>query len=309
MFEKIVLILKGFCMGTADVIPGVSGGTMAFILGIYEQLLSAIKSFDLIWLKYLLTFNIKAAILRPHFGFLIPLVFGIASAFLFFTQVIPLPTLLRTHPELIYGLFFGLILGSILALLKDSQHIDFKALFFSSIGILFGVLIVTLVPTKTPDALWFIFISGMLAIFAMLLPGISGSFILLILHKYETMLNALSQFDWPLIFTFSAGAAVSFIFFSRFFSWLLKHYHHETLFAIIGMLIGSLWAIWPFQNRVYEIVHNKEFLIHSIPYIPTTVDETVIYSILLCIIGLLIVLGLHILSHNVHTSSSKSKEN
>jgi putative membrane protein len=305
MFEKIVLMLKGFCMGTADVIPGVSGGTMAFILGIYEQLLSAIKSFDLIWLKYLLTFNIKAAIQRPHFGFLIPLVFGIASAFLFFTQIIPLPTLLKTHAELIYGLFFGLIIGSIFALLKDSQYIDFKAIFSLIIGIILGGLIVTLVPTQTPDGLWFIFICGMLAIFAMLLPGISGSFILLILHKYDTMLTAISQFDWPLILTFSAGAGISLILFSRFFSWLLKHYHHTTLFVIIGMLIGSLWAIWPFQHRVYETVHNKEILIHSTPYMPTAFDETIMYTVLLCIVGLLIVLGLHILSHRMYHSENK----
>jgi len=294
--EKIILILKGFFMGAADVVPGVSGGTMAFILGIYEQLLAAIKSFDHIWLKQVLKLDVKTAISRPHFGFLIPLFFGIVSAFLFFTKVIPLPILLHSHPELIYGLFFGLIIGSIIVLLKNSQFIDLKALFFLGVGIALGGLIVNLVPTNTPDSLWFIFVSGMLAICAMLLPGISGSFILLILHKYETLLNAISQFNLPIIITFSMGALTSLVLFSRFFSWLLKNYHRATLFTIIGMLIGSLWVIWPFQNRVYELVHGKERLINSTPYIPEIFNEHIMYVILMALLGLSLVSFIHKLS-------------
>ena len=111
--SPIKIVLKGFCMGTADVVPGVSGGTMAFILGIYQQLIEAIKSFDLDWLQGLFRLQGRIIFKRPHFSFLIPLGIGIFSALIFFTRVISLPTLIVTHPEAIYGLFFGLILGSV----------------------------------------------------------------------------------------------------------------------------------------------------------------------------------------------------
>ncbi len=113
-----LLAIKGFCMGTADVIPGVSGGTMAFILGIYSELINAIKSFDLIWVKSLITFDIKTILSRPHFRFLIPLFTGILCALLFFTRIIKLPHLLLIYPEIIYGLFLGLIGGSIIILIR-----------------------------------------------------------------------------------------------------------------------------------------------------------------------------------------------
>jgi len=122
------------------------------------------------------------------------------------------------------------------------------------------------------------------------------------LHKYETILNAISQFNLPILITFSAGAGVSLILFSRFFSWLLKHYHRATLFVIIGMLIGSLWVIWPFQNRVYETVHGKEILMYSSPYLPRNFDELAINTLIMGIIGLLIVLGLHKWSNTMQRS-------
>ena len=143
-------------MGAADVIPGVSGGTMAFILGIYEQLLAAIKSFDLECLKKLFIADFKGALSRPHFGFIIPLLIGIISALMFFTRVIPLPKLIITHPELIYGLFFGLILGSIFILIKHVGEIGAKDIIQIMIGIALGFLIVTMTPKDTPDNSWFI---------------------------------------------------------------------------------------------------------------------------------------------------------
>ena len=116
--ETGIIVAKGFCMGSADVVPGVSGGTMAFILGIYPRLLAAINSFDLVWLRMVMCFDVKGALTYPHFGFLLPLVAGIFAALLFFTRVVPLPSYLVTDPELVYGLFFGLIVGSIIVLLR-----------------------------------------------------------------------------------------------------------------------------------------------------------------------------------------------
>lgn len=294
MSEKIILFLKGFCMGTADVVPGVSGGTMAFILGIYAQWLIAIRSFDKIWVQHIFKLEFKHALQRPHFAFLIPLAIGILCALLFFTRVIPLPALLHIYPELIYGLFFGLIVGSIITLFPEIGEFDdfltLPALFF---GIIVGWFIVTLVPVDTPDAAWFIFFSGMIAISAMLLPGISGSFILLILHKYDTVLNAIGHFNWMIILPFGLGALTGLIIFSRILSWLLERYYHYTLSVITGILIGTLWIIWPFQFRQYVTIRDKERLISSTPYLPDTVSELVIYTTLMVLLGLVIVLIIH----------------
>ncbi|MDM8557339.1 DUF368 domain-containing protein [Candidatus Parabeggiatoa sp. HSG14] len=290
MVQKIILAAKGFCMGAADVVPGVSGGTMAFILGIYAQLINAIRSFDIVWLKHIFKLEFKPVFQRPHFGFLIPLVIGIFCALIFFTRVIPLPTLLHTYPELIYGLFFGLIVGSVIALLPETKKFDASALFFLSFGIALGWFIVNLVPVNTPDAAWFIFLSGMLAISAMLLPGISGSFILLILHKYNTVLNAIGHFNFTVLIPFALGALTGLIVFSRFLGWLLTRFYRATLLTIIGVLIGSLWIIWPFQERSYVTVHGKERLISSTPVLPDAWNETVIYTLFMMLIGVGLIL-------------------
>jgi len=183
MTNKLILAAKGFCMGAADVVPGVSGGTMAFILGIYAKLLNAIRSFDVLWLQHIFKLEFKAVLQRP--------------------------------PEPIYGLFFGLIVGSIIALLPEAKRLDMSAVFFISMGTVLGWLIVNLVPVNTPDSAWFIFLSGMLAISAMLLPGISGSFILLILRKYDTILNAIGHFQFTILIPFCLGVLTGLIVFSR----------------------------------------------------------------------------------------------
>ena len=173
-------------MGSADVIPGVSGGTMAFILGIYQKLIDSIRSFDLVWLRALLRLDMHVISSRPNLGFLLPLFTGIVLALLFFTRIVPVPRLLEVYPEPVYSLFFGLILASIVYLFRDFDHWRLRDSLVLAAGIILGWLVFTLIPVETPDATWFLFLSGAFAICAMLLPGISGSFILLILKKYST---------------------------------------------------------------------------------------------------------------------------
>ncbi len=283
-------------MGTADVIPGVSGGTMAFILGIYERLLAAIKSFDLGCLQLLLKGDLFGALKRPHFHFVIPLFIGIFAALLFFTRIIPLPVLIQTHPEQIYGLFFGLILGSILVLLSHIDKIDAKAMGLIAIGVIIGFMIVTLTPKETPEASWFIFFCGALAITAMILPGISGSFILLILGKYAYIINGLGHFNLAIMIPFALGAAVGLAGFSRLLHWLLQHFHAATLLLINGVLIGSLWIIWPFQNRTFVEVRGKQKLIDSSPMLPNAFDQQTLSAIGLVIVGFTMVMIIHRLS-------------
>jgi putative membrane protein len=288
--NRIKLVAKGFCVGSADVVPGVSGGTLAFILGIYPQLINAIKSFDSEWLRMIMSFNIKGIINRPHFGFLIPLGIGAVSALLFFTRVVPLPTLIRTQPEIIYGLFFGLVLGSIVILFRHlGLSLLLKRVLFLIVGIMFGGFVVTMVPESTPDDTWFIFLCGAVAISAMILPGISGSFILLMLKKYAYIFNAIGHFDFSIIIPFVFGIITGVIIFSRLLSYLLKRFYQQTILFITGLLIASLYVIWPFQTRLYEIIRDKERLVSSVPYIPEGISHQILISIVMMIIGLALV--------------------
>jgi len=288
--DKILLAVKGFCMGSADVVPGVSGGTMAFILGIYADLIAAIKSFDSTWLLAVLRLDFKTAISRPHFAFLIPLGCGLFCALMFFTRVIHLPVLLIEYPEQIYGLFFGLIAGSIVVLLMGMSELKLREGLMILLGLLLGFLVFNLVPTQTPDAAWFIFLAGALSICAMILPGISGSFILLMLNKYAYIFNAIGYFKFSILIPFGLGAITGLLVFSRVLSYLLSRYYRQTILFISGLLIASLYVIWPFQERVYETVREKQRLMSSTPVWPHDFSEAVFVSFALLVCGLLFVL-------------------
>ncbi len=288
--SRFTLVLKGMCMGSADVVPGVSGGTMALILGIYQQLILAIKSFDLLWFKSLLSFDLKTVFQRPHFSFLIPLITGIFAAILFFTRVVPLPVLINTHAEQIYGLFFGLILASIIVLFDEIRGFTLSCYLSVFTGLVSGIYIFNMVPTNTPDDSWFIFVCGAMAICAMILPGISGSFILLMLKKYAYILNAIGHFQFSVIIPFALGAALGLMLFSRLLSYLLNRFYKGTLLFIVGILAASLWEIWPFQDRVYESLGGKEYLIGSTPFIPDQLSEMVLQSFIFALAGFFVVL-------------------
>lgn len=276
-------------MGTADIIPGVSGGTMAFILGIYRDLIEAVKSFDTDWVRGLLTLDIDTATGRPHFGFILPLACGIIAALLFFTRIVPVPALLESHPEQVYGLFFGLIFGSCIVLIRATPDFGGRDLVMLAAGFIPGFVIFNLTPTATPETWWFVFLSGSLAICAMILPGISGSFILLILGKYAYIFNAVGYFRLSVLLPFLLGIIAGLAAFSRFLSWLLHRYYRNTMVFIIGLLAASLWVIWPFQERVYDTVEGKARLISSTPVLPAATGPEFLASLALVITGVVLV--------------------
>ncbi|HLR26474.1 MAG TPA: DUF368 domain-containing protein [Fodinibius sp.] len=266
--EAPFLFIKGFLMGSADIVPGVSGGTMALITGIYERLINAIRSFDLPFLKRLITFRIRAALRSVDWRFMLLLLSGMACAVFFFTKVVPLQVYMFTDPELVYGLFFGLIVGSIVVLAKAIEGFSWMHGLMIGLGTLIGFWVVTLVPTATPESSLFVFLSGAIAICAMILPGISGSYILLILRKYDFILSEVSRLGSPqtgeaflALLPFGLGAVVGLALFSRVLSWLLNRYEAKTLALLIGFLIGSLYVIWPYQNRTYKQIVAKEEII------------------------------------------------
>lgn len=292
------LIAKGFCMGMADLVPGVSGGTMAFILGIYEQLLAAIRSFDAKWLKACFKLDFKVAIQRPHFSFIISLLAGLFLAVWFFTHIISLPDLLRDYPEHVYGLFFGLILASIYVLMLELKGFNTGDAITLVLGTIGGLIIVNLVPVETPNAPWFIFLSGMIAISAMILPGISGSFLLLLLKKYSTILAAVGSFNLSVLVPFLLGCIVGLVSFSRFLGWLLSRFYQRTLLVIKGILLASLWLLWPYQERVLETIAGKERVVGTSPTLPSFSEPSLLAVLGLGITGLVVVLVIHRLSMN-----------
>lgn len=249
--DNLYLYFTGICMGAADVVPGVSGGTMAFIMGIYEELLNAIKSVDLKFFQLLLRFKIKEIFNHVPWQFLLVLLLGIASAVLSLAHGITWALEHRT--EHLYAFFFGLILASIMALAVGFRwklgHIASALL-----GTGLGWIIVGLVPLDSGHSLPLLFFSGMIAIMAMILPGISGSFILLILGQYEFIMNAVKELDLITVAVVGAGAVAGLMVFARILSWLLSRWHNLTLALLIGFMAGSLRKIWPFREVTEQLV-------------------------------------------------------
>ena len=254
--------LKGFAIGTSDIIPGVSGGTMAVVLGIYHNLINALKSFNWKWLKAMISFQWRKAFDIPHFPFLLPLSLGAFSALLFFTQIIVLTDLLKTYPSFIYSVFFGLVSGSTIVILRKTQLKYWKDTTIPILtGLIVGFVVLTGVPSSTPDNGWFLYISGLLAGSAMITPGISGAFVLILLGKYEFILEAFSNFELENLTPFVLGIVTALVFFVRLISLLLEKYERKALSLISGFLAASLWKMWPFQSRSYEYISEQLVLV------------------------------------------------
>ena len=294
--KYITLVLQGMCMGMADIVPGVSGGTMAYILGIYEKLLKALRSFDAGILHHIFRGELKMALLRPWWAFLLPLGIGILLAIIIATKIIGLPELIRSDPELVYAVFFGLIIGSLLLLLKSIGRPRLTDALWMALGTVAALLVLMMGPQRMPDSELYLILAGMLAVSVMLLPGISGSYLLLLLGKYTLILTAISQFDLGVLLPFIGGMLLGFLLFPRIVGWLLVQYHRRTLVVINGLLLGSLWAVWPFQNRIYDTIGGKEKLVSFEPYMPP-LDDGLLLPALLAVGGFAFVLMLDIFAY------------
>lgn len=270
------IVGSGFCMGTADIVPGVSGGTMAVAMGIYRQLLGAITSIDVQAVGALVRFKLPEVLARVHWRFLMMLATGMALGIGTMVKVVALPTLIQTNPTPVYATFFGLVLSSAFILARRIPHWGAARVASLVFGAVLGFTVVNLVPVQTPEAPWFIFFSGTVAISAMLLPGISGSFILLILGKYAYVLDALARLDLGVIVPFALGCGLGVVAFSRVVGWALSRWHDTVLAGLVGLLIGSLWRIWPYQKLTTVIVRDKPRVIGSEPFVPASAEPLVI---------------------------------
>lgn len=280
-------------MGIADVIPGISGGTIAFMLEIYEDLIKSIRSFDLQFVKLLLRGKFKEASAAVAWRFLCAVVFGIACAILIFSRVVT--WLMEHHPVLLNAFFFGLILATVPIVAQAMKKWDASkiiALVLSSIGTFYFV---QLVPVQTPETWWFIFLSGALAICAMILPGISGAFLLLLLGKYQFILNALHEREIGIILIFVSGIVVGILSFVRVLEWLFRSYHDMTIAILTGFVIGSLNKIWPWKQVLQSITTDsgKVMVIQDANMWPAAFDGQVVAVIVLAIAGFVVAFLLH----------------
>ena len=286
--DYITIAIKGACMGAADVIPGVSGGTIAFIMGIYDEFVGSIASINAEALKLLFKGEIRKFWKHINGNFLVALVAGIGVSVVALAGL--MQYLLSSHPIQTWAFFFGLIIASSIFILRGISGWKLREGLFLIFGCILGVVICTLSPTQTPDALWFIFLSGALAICAMILPGISGSFILLILGKYQYIMSAISGLvagqdfghNLMILGVFMVGAVVGILGFSKFLHWLLARWNKETLIVLAGFIIGSLVKVWPWSNA--EALTQAE----------TTGSMHIGGAILFAVIGFCLVTGVEI---------------
>jgi putative membrane protein len=285
--RSLALFAKGFCMGASDVVPGVSGGTMALILGIYEELIKAIKSFDLAFIRLLLRGRFIQARNHVPLGFLLPLGAGILMAI--FTFARGLSWLLVNYPVAVWSFFFGLVLASALVVGRRIRNWNRLTVIGLVLTTAAAFEIVGLVPVHTPESLPFIFLCGAIAICAMILPGISGSFILVLLGKYHYILDAVGRVDVVVLGVFTAGTATGIALFVRLLSWLLKRYYHPTMAALTGLMIGSLRKIWPWKSVVADVANKQEMVVNRLPQ---QVDLEVWMALGLALLGAMLVLVL-----------------
>lgn len=297
--EAALLSLKGLCMGSADIIPGVSGGTIALITGIYEKLLQAIKSINITACKHLLKFDIKGFVSEVHLRFLLSLFLGISVAILSLARI--MNYLLHHYPVYTWSLFFGLITASIFVVGHKILNWSMSACLLLAAGALTAYLIVNMIPVSTPETMAFIFTSGFIAICAMILPGLSGAFILLILGKYEfitgTLKNPFILENMLVIIVFCAGCAAGLLSFSRLLNYLIQKYYDQSLAFLTGLMVGSMTKIWPWKEAIAtKMIRGKVHVLSERNILPGSLDAEFYSALFLAGIGLAIVFTLEKLS-------------
>lgn len=295
-FDYLRLFFKGVVVGMIDIVPGISGGTVVLIMGIYEELLQAIQAFDMAALRLLITGQFKNLWKHLQGPFLLPLALGMGLSMMTTVQLITY--LLNNHPIQTWSFFLGLILVAIFTVYKKIKQWHVRTVLISLGGVVVAYGITQATPLHIPyTTSWFIGLSGCIAVCAMLLPGISGSYMLVLLGKYVFMLHALQTFQLNILIPFALGGVVGLLSFSRLVAWLLHRYHDNTLALLAGFMLGSLSKVWPFQQLLNTSAYNS-WIISSAQSPATYHQECVIFQTLFWTsLGVLTVVGLGRLAH------------
>ena len=280
------LFFTGFFMGIADLIPGVSGGTVAFISGIYEELLSSIKKMSGEVLGLLLKLKFKEALTKAPIRFLIPLLSGIFTSIILLARL--LSYLLEVYPSFVWSFFFGLVLASTWLVAKRVTQWNMGNIIAFGITTISAYILVGAVPVETPENLPMFFFSGMIAIIAMILPGISGSFILLLIGKYAQVLDAAKNLQIDVLLAVITGAAIGLSIFARFLTWLFAKYHNISIAILSGFMLGSVRKLWPWKETIITRINSHGEIVPLIEknILPHSIDVSVFFCITLIAIGI-----------------------
>lgn len=290
LVDYLGLYASGFAMGASNIVPGVSGGTLALILGMYEELLDSIRAvLNREALRHALRLRLKQALDLIPWPFLLSVALGVFSAVPIMSYL--LEWILDHFASLLWGFFFGLIVASIPTVGRRVETWSVGPIAALIIGAVGTYFVVGAVPVQTPDTWWFYFMSGALTISAMVLPGISGAFILVLLGKYETLLSAVNSRDVVPLFWVVAGAGVGIVSFAQLLGWLFKRFHDLTLAVLIGMLVGSLRKIWPWKETLQTMLdrHGKPIPIAERNVLPSALTWEVGATVLLAALGFLLI--------------------
>ncbi len=301
--DYIVLAVKGFAVGSGNVVPGVSGGTMAFILGIFEEMIESIRNaVEPECVKALLTFQWKKAAGIANAKFLLAVGFGAVVAVLSLAR--GLEWLLINQPVLVWSFFFGLILASVIVVAKRIRSWGGAVVPALVLGTAGAYALVGLVPLETPDTWWFLAISGGLSVCAMILPGVSGAFVLVLLGKYQTILVAIGHGQLDVLAIAGLGAVIGLVIFAELLGWLFKHHHDMTVAVLTGFMLGSLRKVWPWKETITTYVDSHG---NAVPAVMSNImpemGTDLVWAIVLAVVGLCSVLIMdraHVTDPSVH---------
>lgn len=287
LFDYLIISLKGIAMGAADAVPGVSGGTIAFVSGIYEELINTISNVNASLFKTLFNEGFKIFWKKLNGNFIIALLSGIIISFISFMRIAKY--LMEYHPVLIWSFFFGLIIASIYFIGKQITKWNIATILTLILGALAAFYISKLPSAVANENPWFLFLAGAIAICAMILPGISGSFILIVLGAYKTLSDAIHDFDFKKIAIFTTGAIIGLLSFSHVLKWLFKHYHNITLALLSGFIFGSLNKVWPWKETITWHTNSKglksPLLEESVSPFNFDGDNQIIFALILMLLG------------------------
>ena len=308
------LFFKGIGMGAANVIPGVSGGTIALITGIFEELIDSIKSFDLQALKFFFTGKFKQFADHVNLDFLIALFLGIGVSIISIAKLFEY--LFINYPVYIWAFFFGLILASVYFVGKTINKWNRSVIIAFVIGTVLALIITFLNPATENENVFYLFICGIIAVCSMILPGLSGSFILILLGNYElVMIHAVSNFRVNILIPVAFGAAVGLIAFSHFLSWIFKKFRNETISILTGFILGSLAILWPWKEEVYRsdstgnliLKQNGEKIIQGYHrFMPASFDHQVMLAIVFMLAGIITIWLIEKLASSKETVDSSN---
>lgn len=304
--KSLLLFLKGMAMGAADSVPGVSGGTIAFIANVYDELLASIRSINPATLRLLFTQGPLAAFAAINGAFLLTLGLGILLALLLSANLVL--WLLANQFSYLMCFFTGLILASVWYVGHQIPRWDLGKLVLVLLGLLFSIGIAVLPRFSGMDSLPFYFFSGAIAICAMILPGISGAFILLLLGAYEPVLQALITLDWPIVLVFSSGCLIGLLSFSHLLYWLLQQHRANTLAGLLGILAGSLYTLWPWRHEITDAEGVSRY-VNGLPQaadVLTGRPLSLLLALALLLLGFLLVWGLEQVGAKSGAKSSSS---